>query len=150
MRRDELSDEQWEQLQPLLPPQKPRTGRPAEDHRRIVSGILWIHRTGAPWRDLPSDYGPWQTVATRFYRWVKAGVWDRLLAALQQQGDAAGKLDWSQHYVDATVVRAHQHAAGARRAKGGQSSKRSDAVKAGSPPSCTCAPKAAASRLPSG
>jgi transposase len=55
MSRDELTDEQWERLQPLLPPQKPRTGRPAEDHRRILSGMLWIHRTGAPWRDLPSE-----------------------------------------------------------------------------------------------
>jgi transposase len=149
MRRDELTDEQWERLKPLLPPQKPRTGRPAEDHRRVLSGILWIHRTGAPWRDLPSEYGPWQTVATRFYRWVKAGVWDRILATLQQQGDAAGKLDWSQHYVDGTVVRAHQHAAGARRVKGGKSSKRSDVAKAASAPSSTCAPKAGASRSPS-
>jgi transposase len=66
MRRDELTDEQWERLQPLVPPQKPRTGRPAQDHRRILSGILWIHRTAAPWRDLPSEYGPWQRVATRF------------------------------------------------------------------------------------
>jgi transposase len=150
MRRDELSDEQWERLQPLLPPQKPRTGRPAEDHRRILSGILWIHRTGAPWRDLPSEYGPWQTVATRFYRWVNAGVWDRILATLQQQGDAAGKLDWSQHYVDGTVVRAHQHAAGARRAKGGKNSKRSDAAKAASAPKSTCVPKAEGSHSPSG
>jgi len=150
MRRDELTDEQWERLQPLLPPQKPRTGRPAEDHRRILSGILWIHRTGAPWRDLPGEYGPWQTVATRCYRWVNAGVWDRILATLQQQGDAAGKLDWAQHYVDGTVVRAHQHAAGARREKGGSKSKRSDAAKAASAPRSTSAPKAGASRSPSG
>lgn len=150
MRRDELTDEQWERLQPLLPPQKPRTGRPAEDHRRILSGILWIHRTGAPWRDVPSGYGPWQTVATRFYRWVKAGVWEHILTTLQQQGDAAGKLDWSQHYVDGTVVRAHQHAAGARRVKGGRSSKHSDAAVAASPPRSTCVPKAGASRSPSG
>jgi transposase len=120
MRRDELTDEQWERLEPLLPPQKPHTGRPAEDHRRILSGILWIHRTGAPWRDLPGEYGPWQTVATRFYRWVKARLWDRILATLQRHGDAAGKLDWSQHYVDGTVVRAHQHAAGAHPEGGGQ------------------------------
>ena len=150
MRRDELTDGQWERLQPLLPPQKPRTGRPAEDHRRILSSILWIHRTGAPWRDLPSDYGPCQTVATRFYRWVNAGVWDGLLMTLQQQDDAAGELDWSQHYVDGTVVRAHQHAAGARGVKGGTSSKRSDAAAVASPPSSICVPKAGASRSPSG
>ena len=114
MRRGELTDDQWEKLQPLLPPQKQRTGRPAEDHRRIVNGILWIDRTGAPWRDLPERYGPWSIVASRFYRWQKAGVWQRILAALQQQTDAAGQLDWSKHYVDSTMIRAHQHAAGAK------------------------------------
>src|SRR5499427_1685085 len=114
MRRGELTDSQWEKLQPLLPPQKPRTGRPAEDHRRIVNGILWIDRTGAPWRDLPERYGPWSTVASRFYRWQKAGVWLRILATLHQQTDAGGQLDWSKHYVDSTMIRAHQHAAGAK------------------------------------
>ena len=114
MRRGELTDDQWEKLQPLLPPQKPRTGRPGDDHRRIVNGILWIDRTGAPWRDLPERYGPWSTVASRFYRWQKAGVWQSILAALQQQTDAAGQLDWSKHYVDSTMIRAHQHAAGAK------------------------------------
>lgn len=111
----ELTDAQWQRLNPLLPPQKPRTGRPAHDHRRIVNGILWIHRTGAPWRDLPERYGPWQTVACRFYRWRTAGVWDRILAALQQQADSRGELDWTVHYVDATIVRAHQHAAGGKK-----------------------------------
>jgi transposase len=115
MNRFELTDEQWERLRPLLPPQKPRTGRPARDHRQIVNGILWIIRTGAPWRDLPERYGSWRTVASRFYRWRKAGVWERLFAAVQQQADAAGRLDWQLHYVDGTVVRAHQHAAGAKR-----------------------------------
>ena len=146
--RHELTDEQWERLAPLLPPQKPRTGRPAQDHRRILNGILWIHATGAPWRDLPERYGPWQTVATRFYRWVASGVWDRLLAALQQQGDAAGQLDWSAHYVDGTVIRAHQHPAGARRAKGGPLSRRSARAEGASAPSSTCAPSAAASPSP--
>ncbi len=114
MARGDLSDEQWERIQPLLPPQKPKTGRPAHDHRRILNGILWVLRTGAPWRDLPKRYGPWQTVSSRFYRWRKARVWDRVLAELQRQGDAVGDLDWDIHYVDGTTVRAHQHAAGAR------------------------------------
>jgi len=114
MSRFELTDEQWERLKPLLPPQKPRTGRPARDHRQIVNAILWIIRSGAPWRDLPERYGPWQTVASRFYRWRKAGTWERLFAAVQQQADAAGQLDWQVHYVDGTIVRAHQHAAGAK------------------------------------
>ncbi|HED04089.1 MAG TPA: IS5 family transposase, partial [Candidatus Fraserbacteria bacterium] len=76
MNRGNLSNEQWKRLEPLLPPQKPKTGRPAHDHRRIINGMLWILRTGAPWRDLPERYGPWQTVASRYYRWGKAGIWD--------------------------------------------------------------------------
>jgi transposase len=113
MNRHELTNTQWERLQPLLPPQKPPTGRPAVDHRRILNGLLWLLRTGAPWRDLPERYGPWQTVASRFYRWRTAGLWDRLFAAVQQQADAAGHLDWDLHFVDGTIIRAHQHAAGA-------------------------------------
>ena len=74
-----------------------------------------MHRTGAPWRDLPGRYGSVGTVSSRFYRWRAAGVWDRILAALQAEGDAAGRLDWNLHFVDASVIRAHQHAAGARR-----------------------------------
>ncbi len=109
-----MTNEQWERLKPLLPPQKPKVGRPAEDHRRIINGILWIDRTGAPWRDLPERYGPWRTVASRFYRWQKAGIWDGILKALQQDSDAEDELDWQTHYVDSTIVRAHQHAAGAK------------------------------------
>ena len=97
MNRHELTNIQWERLQPLLPPQKPKTGRPAADHRRILNGILWLLRTGAPWRDLPERYGPWATVASRFYRWRKAGIWARLFAAVQQQADARGDLDWDVH-----------------------------------------------------
>ena len=74
MKRQDLIDTQWERLQPLLPPQKPRTGRPNLDHRWIVNGILWLLRTGAPWRDVPERYGPWRTVASRFYRWCRAGI----------------------------------------------------------------------------
>jgi transposase len=114
MRRGELTDEQWERLRPLLPPQKPKTGRPAQDHRRIINGMFWILRTGAPWRDLPERYGPWRTIASRFYRWQKAGIWQKILAELQRQADGAEQLDWSKHYVDSTMIRAHQHAAGAK------------------------------------
>lgn len=115
MRRFELTDAQWEQIAPLLPAQKPRTGRPAEDHRQVLNGMLWILRTGAPWEDLPARYGTVGTVSSRFYRWRKAGVFDRVLQRLQAQADARGALDWDLHCLDATVVRAHQHAAGARR-----------------------------------
>jgi transposase len=90
-------------------------GRPPKDHRLIVEAIVWLDRTGAPWRDLPSQFGPWETVASRFYRWRRQGIWDRVLAALQADTDARGELDWLLHVVDGSVVRAHQHAAGARR-----------------------------------
>lgn len=115
MNRGDLTNAQWERLKPLLPPQKPQTGRPAEDHRTVLNGIVWILRTGAPWRALPARYGPWRTVASRFYRWQKAGVWQRLFDAVPQQADAAGRLDWEIHDVDGTIVRAHQHAAGAKK-----------------------------------
>lgn len=140
----DLCNEKWERLKPLLPAQKPRTGRPAKDHRRIVNGILWVHRTGAPWRDLPERYGPWQTVSSRFYRWRKAGVWQRMLKTLQREGDAEGELDWRKHYVDGSIVRAHQHAAGAK--KGSWSLRRWGAVGVGSARKSTCAPKAAVNR----
>jgi transposase len=114
MTRGDLSNEQWQRLRPLLPPQKPKVGRPAKDHRTILDGIRWILRTGAPWRDLPERYGPWQTVANRFYRWQKAGVWERLFDQVLREADAADQLDWEIHYVDGTIVRAHKHAAGAK------------------------------------
>ena len=115
MSRGHLADAQWERLRPLLPRQKARRGRPPKEHRQIINGFLWLDRTGAPWRDRPAEYGPWQTVATRLYRWRRAGVWDRILTSLQQQADAEGKLDWSLHHVDGTMVRAHQHVAGAQK-----------------------------------
>lgn len=139
MRRGELTDEQWERLKPLLPPQKPTRGRPSQDHRRIINGMLWIDRTGAPWRDLPERYGPWQTVASRFYRWQKTGVWQQVLAALQVDADSKGGLDWRVHYVDSTVIRAHQHAAGVK--KGLKLRRRSVVAKVGGAPRSTCEPK---------
>ena len=137
--RFELTDEQWAKIEPLLPPQKPRRGRPAADHRRIINGILWIIRTGAPWRDLPERYGPVGTVSSRFYRWRKAGIWDRIFAQVQQQAEQAGRLDWEVHYVDGTSVRAHPHAAGA---KGGTPRQKPSATaRAASRPRSTCVRK---------
>jgi transposase len=112
--RHDLTDRQWQRLEPLLPPQKPPTGRPNLDHRIVINGILWIARTGAPWRDLPERYGIWSSVASRFYRWRKAGLWQQVFEALQSLADAAGRIDWAVHFVDGTIVRAHQHAAGAK------------------------------------
>jgi transposase len=148
MGRFDLTDRQWERLEPLLPPRRPRTGRPNDDHRRILNGIVWVLRTGAPWRDLPERYGPVGTVSSRFYRWRAAGVWDRVLAALQAEADAKGEVDWDLHFVDATIVRAHQHAAGARRSgeKGGCRTRRSAARAAASRPRSTCAWRATAGR----
>ena len=89
MNRGDLTDTQWARLQPLLPPQCPPKGstggRPRNDDRPIINGILWILRTGAPWPDLPARYGPPSTVSTRLYRWKKAGIWDRLFAAVQAE-----------------------------------------------------------------
>jgi transposase len=144
MKRHELSDPQWERLAPLLPPQRPARGRPNQDHRRILNGIHWRLKTGAPWRDIPERYGPWQTLYSRYRRWQQAGVWDRILAILQAEADARGALDWEVHVIDGSVVRAHQHAAGAKR--GTRRPKRSATVGAGSAPSCTSAPSVAASR----
>ena len=116
MNRGDLTNEQWERLEPFLPPQKAHTGRPALDHRIVLNGILWILRTGAPWRDLPERYGKWTTVYSRFQRWRKAGIWDRLLKDVQALVDQEGNVDWEIHFVDSTSVRAHQHAAGAKKA----------------------------------
>ena len=115
MYRGDLTNEQWARLEPLLPPQKPKTGRTNLDHRRIINGTLWVLRTGAPWQDLPARYGTRGTVSSRYYRWREAGIWDRILADLQAQADADNLLDWTIHFVDSTIMRAHQHAAGAKK-----------------------------------
>lgn len=114
-RRHELTDDQWQQLTPLLPPQRPSTGRPAKDHRTVLNGIVWILRSGAPWRDLPERYGSWKTVYSRFRRWRETGLWDRILLALQADAAHDGTLDGSLTMIDGTSIRAHQHAAGAKK-----------------------------------
>jgi hypothetical protein len=77
-----LTDEHWAQLRYLLPPQKPQTGRPATDHRLIVEGMLWVARTGSSWREMPARFGPWSTVASRYHRWLKEGLWACILQVL--------------------------------------------------------------------
>jgi transposase len=111
--RGELTDAAWAVIAPELPANG-RRGKQWRDHRTTIDGILWKLRTGAPWRDVPERYGPWQTCYDRFVRWRRDGTWDRLLARAQTKSDAVGEVVWEVS-VDSTVARAHQHAAGARR-----------------------------------
>ncbi len=134
MPRYDLTNEQWYHLKPLLPPQRPPTGRPAHDHRTVINGILFVLRGGCAWRDLPYRYGNWKTVSSRFYRWCRQGVWQRVLETLRQRADARGGIDWRVHMVDSTVVRAHQSAAGAR---GGSTTRRWAVLEADSAPRST-------------
>jgi transposase len=133
MRTRTLTDHQWEQLEPLLPPQRPSRGRPFRNHREIIDGILWRYRTGCPWRDLPAEFQPWITVYARLDRWQQDGTWKRVLQQLQRQAAAEGGVDWDLHLIDATTIRAHQHAAGGQ--KGGTTP--SDAAGVASAPSST-------------
>ena len=111
-RRFDLTDVQWAVLAPLLPTPT-RSGRPSQwTKRQLIDGIRWRVRVGAPWRDVPACYGRWQTVYGLFRRWQRAGVWDRILTALQTRADAAGLITWDVS-VDSTIARVHQHAAGA-------------------------------------
>jgi transposase len=112
-RRADLTDAQWAVLGPLLPGS--RRGRPPEHaKRKLINGIRWRVRAGAPWRDVPPACGPWQTVYGLFRRWQDNGTWRAVLAGLQGRADAEGLITWDVS-VDSTVARAHQHAAGARR-----------------------------------
>ena len=128
MPRSQLSDRMWVKLAPLLPSEEGRRGRPGLPNRPFVEAILWKHRTGAPWRDLPESFGPWASVFTRFNRWSRAGVWQSVLEALRGDADT----EWVM--LDGTVIRAHQHSAGA---KGGPACKASEDPGAGSQPKST-------------
>lgn len=116
--RDVISDEAWAFLAPLLPSSAGRRGGQWRDHRQVLEAIAWRFRTGSPWRDLPARFGPWQTVWKRHDRWSADGTYDRVITAAQAHADAGGQLDWLVA-IDSTIVRAHQHAAGARRTPGG-------------------------------
>ncbi len=112
-----LSDEMWARVELLLPPVEGARGRPMRDHRQLVEGAIHRYRTGVAWRDLPVEFGPWQTVWKRHHRFAVDGTWDRVLSALQAQADAEGEVDWRVS-VDSTVARVHQHGATARRSVG--------------------------------
>jgi transposase len=113
MKRHELNDEQWALISGWLPLSAAKTGRPARDPRTIWNGIFWILRTGAPWRDLPERFGPWQTVYDHFSRWRRSGVFARIVREMQVRLDREGRIDWNMWCVDGTQIRATRAAAGA-------------------------------------
>ena len=116
MDRFVLTDAQWAKMEPLCLGKPGDPGRRGKDNRLFVEAVLWIARTGSPWRDLPASFGHWNSVFTRFRRWAKKGVWARIFNALVEDPD------FEHLIIDATIVRAHQHAAGA---KGGAKIRRS-------------------------
>ena len=104
----------WARIERVLPAQKGAMGRPMKDHRALIEGAIYRLRTGVAWRDLPGEYGPWQTVWKRHHRFSLDGTWDRVLLALQAEADADGEIDWRVS-VDSTIARVHQHGASAAR-----------------------------------
>ena len=107
MPRKILRDDQWKRIKTMLPVKASDRGRTAGDNRLFVEAVLWIARTGTPWRDLPKAFGPWNSVYKRFARWSDSGVWHRVFAELAKDAD------FEEVFLDSTIVRAHQHAAGA-------------------------------------
>lgn len=115
MHRHDLDDDQWSLVLPFIPKSMARTGRPPSDPRLNLNGIFWILGTGAPWRDLPDRYGPWQTVYDHFRKWRKRGVFADIIEALQVKLDNKGYIDWELWCVDGSSVRAARAAAGAEK-----------------------------------
>ncbi len=109
--RKRLRDDQWVRLEPLLPGKAGDPGATAQDNRLFLEAVLWILRTGSPWRDLPAELGNWHTTYTRFKRWGERGVWQRIVQAVSEDQDFEALM------IDSTAVRAHQHAAGAQKKK---------------------------------
>jgi transposase len=105
--RYELTEFEWAVIEAALP--RGRPGPKRKDDRRVMNGIFWVLRTGAPWRDLPERYGPYTTVYNRFNRWRKAGVWERLMDAVTKAHDGQVQM------IDSSVVRVHQHASGPKK-----------------------------------
>jgi transposase len=115
-RRFELTDEQWTRIEHLLPGKSGDPGATARDNRKFVDAVLWIARTGAGWRDLPERLGEWNNTFQRFNRWAKAGRWLAIMEVLGGDADLEALL------IDSTVIRAHQHSAGARKKAAGRPS----------------------------
>jgi len=111
-----LSDAQWEQIKDLLPTNGNRGGQ-WKDHRWMIDGILWALSDGGRWRNLPAEFGPWQTVYDRFCKWCRTGLWDKILRHLQARKMNSDQIDWELFCIDGSVIRAHQSAAGAAEKK---------------------------------
>ena len=111
MKRYALRDDQWERIEELLPGRKGHVGVTAKNNRLFVEAVLYRYRAGIPWRDLPDRFGDWRVVHTRFSRWTKTGIWQRLFDQLASEADNEYGM------IDSTIVRAHQHSAGARKKK---------------------------------
>jgi len=112
LERHVLTDQEWEQIAPLVP-RKLKGGRPPRDAREMLDGMLWLLRSGAPWRDLSQEFGPWQTVYDYFNAWRRKGVLERIARRLRFELDKAGQIDWDLWCVDSTAVRAAKAASGA-------------------------------------
>jgi putative transposase len=113
LRQDEISDDLWALIKPVMPISRGRRGRPWNDHRLTLEGIIWRFRTGTPWRDVPDHFGAWQSIWERHRRWSDDGTYVKMFAAVRA---AAPERDHQLHNllsIDSTIVRAHQHAAGA-------------------------------------
>lgn len=108
-----LTGAQWARIEPLLPDRTPKRGGRWRDHRQVIDAIAFKYPTGTPWMDLPEHFGSWKGAHNRLRKWDTDGTWEKVFTALLAQADAEGDLDWVVA-VDSTVVRAHQHAAGAR------------------------------------
>ena len=109
MHRHDISDHAWSLLAPLLPGRRGAWGGRAKDNRLFVNAIFWILRTGAPWRDLPERYGSWQTVYSRFRKWIEDGTLDNIFRVLSLEAEL------TELSIDASIVQAHQHSAGAKK-----------------------------------
>ncbi|HET7080115.1 MAG TPA: transposase [Chloroflexia bacterium] len=106
MRRGELTDTQWAKIAPLRPPEHPgKPGHPRQPHRPVLNGMLWILRTGAPWRDVPARSGPYQTIYDRCVRCQRSGLWTQIVQTLPAQEDAQGRLGWAEGSTDSTILR---------------------------------------------
>ena len=113
--RHEMTDEQWDRIKDMVPPERSGgKGRPAKDNRMMINAIIWILKTGAPWRDLPERYGSWNSVYSRYSRWTKRGIWEKIFLELSKDQDN------EEYMIDGSYVRVHQHGSGG---KGGTKNK---------------------------